>query len=232
MKERKLADRCLQPEQLEAVLRDGPDTRQQAHLEECAACRTLVASYRTFESDEPLPAGADPAAATARLDAFVDGLTGEAAEADAEPAVVGASGPRWWTRPAWRPALAAVLLVAVGGLWWWAGDEGVVKPSGVLRDGSVASDSGFAVRATAADERWALRWTPAAGADGYRVRILDAGLNEILRLDAGPAMEYTLIRADHPELAGPGPWFASIEAVKAGDLLRRTDVVELTSGAP
>ena len=64
-----MSDRCYQPEEFDGLLELEPDDEGRAHLCECARCHGRLLAYEEFLRDRSVPPGADPADASAHLDA-------------------------------------------------------------------------------------------------------------------------------------------------------------------
>ncbi|MBU2500126.1 hypothetical protein KJ682_02240 [bacterium] len=215
---------CFGPEDLDSLVDGTASQALQGHLEACRECRLLLAEYRSFLAAEPT-AGADPAAADARLDRLWDRV----------PA------PSWrvvrprrtfFSGPAWRPTLAAACIAAALLLVLIPRVDGPGDgPSGVMR-GTDPAGTGFLLDTleTLPSGRIRVTWSAFAGADGYRVEVLDQELTVVHRQDAAEGeLEAQVVPDSLPE--GAGPFFVRSLALAAGSELERTPLRELP-GSP
>jgi hypothetical protein len=226
-----MSDDCIEVERIPEVLELPADDPTRRHVEMCARCSVILASYQTFIKEE-MVAGADPDDAKVRLTAFLSSEIGAPREAVDE--VPGAKEPlqrgllprfmkTLFMRPAWVAAL--LIIIAAGILWWrpWTPDETVLRgPSrrGVSQALTLSAPqrlSGGGIR---------LEWTPMAGADNYQVRIYDNNLNEIARLEpeSGTSLiiDLSLLPVDTPDEV---IW--RVVALEGGDEIGSSDPASL-----
>lgn len=212
---------CFGPDDLDTMVDETADQAQADHLETCRDCRLLLAEYRSFLAAEPAP-GADLAGAAAALDRLWD-------EVQAPPPVLVVRPRRGFlSGPAWRPTLAAACIAAALLLVLIPRVDGPGDgPSGVMR-GTDSGGAGFLLDTieTLPSGRIRVIWPAFAGADGYRLEVLDTGLAVIRRLDAAEGELAAQVVTDSLP-AGGGPFFVRVLALAAGAELERTPLREL-----
>jgi len=94
-----------------------------------------------------------------------------------------ASRPWWIAFP--RPALAmAAVIVAVSGIWF------TTRPRSTALRG--AQDVPVILEPRRVAESLEIRWTPVAGAEGYRLSFVDDSMREIAAVEAWPGTRYSL----------------------------------------
>ena len=220
-----MKNHCITAEELDVVVSGSADPGRRAHLEECAACRALVAEYRCFLAADPVP-GARPKEAPP---AFEDILAGSG---DSPGPARPGTRDSWWraltVRFPWRPVLAAATL-AVAGIILLTPHKGIMRqdPSGIMR-GADADSSVFQLAVSPADvpDSWNLRWPALAEAESYRLEVLDGDLQVILARDCSAAHEAHVARKDLPDTAPP-PFFVRVIALKHAAESARTPLREL-----
>ena len=129
----------------------------------------------------------------------------------------------WWFAPAARPALAlAAVLVAVG-LGWW-GLRGGTVPNAV-RDTAPPEAAFTLIAPLARAGSVTLSWTPAPGADSYRLVFYGDHLEELARLD-GLSTTSAVLRADAlpAGLVSKAEVEVEVQAIAGGDVLSRSRV--------
>ena len=222
-----MTDRCLRPEDLDALLEDTASSPWQDHLQGCAACRALLAEYQCFLAAAPA-AGADPVAAAAALEQRLAPALRRAQMQSGSPS---GSGP-WSTFLAglrWRPALAtAALAVALLLVFWPQGTERFADPSGQVR-GPDPDLQDFRVESVERDAagRWIVRWPSVGGATDYRIEILDPHLAVVLSRVPDEATRTALDPADLPTVPLGEAWFVRVVALAADRELGSTPLREL-----
>ncbi|MEZ4386998.1 MAG: hypothetical protein R3D98_05385 [Candidatus Krumholzibacteriia bacterium] len=103
-----MKDQCLDADRIAAALRSGPDHPDRRHLDGCPWCQALAASHDLFLDDRAaLPAEADPEAAAASLEAFLDEHVAGGARSRRR-------GPGRLAATSLVLAVAAVVILAVG----------------------------------------------------------------------------------------------------------------------
>lgn len=215
-----MSGKCYEPADFERLLDLPAGHEDLQHLQDCVACQTEFDLFRSFLSTEPVPAGADLAAANAKLTAFLaDEVVGDTTVI---PGPGSAHRPKWDTRR-WTPVLVAASLVCVAIFVNLGGRDQIDVPSGVVRDLSVASPD-VSIRAEATPSGFHLSWQGPPTADEYQVVIMDPALDELERVVVTGSRQLQLDTAEHPWLAGAGPILWRVEAKLAGDEIARSAV--------
>ncbi len=223
-----MSEHCPAIEELETLLALPADDPRRRHVDDCSRCRSLADMLTEFASHPAAPAEAGFAAVDARLRDTIAELTGVTEREDVAVAaspfreVRPASRAPRWSFGALRPAFAfaAVLVVATAGVALWRANS----PGPVMRDASGTAAAAFTASVSPQlDGALRIVWTPAEGADGYRVLFLDPSLREIARLDAISASEVTL-RAE----ALPPGLTHGVEVAWQVEALAGTDRVAVT----
>lgn len=211
-----MTGRCTFADQFAALVNRPAEDPFWHHAQECPDCRALVAAYREFLDPAEHEATFDLDAADADLAARLDQNLDRAVAPDPSPAPVALPDRRNPSR-FWY-ALAAVLLVGVGLVYWPSGgdDAGIALPpaSGVTRgDGTVLAGYEAAFQ----KEGLVVRWPADARADACWVVFLDKNLDEVHR---------AVTVADSLLILRPGildrSTFAQVLFVAAGDTLARS----------
>lgn len=221
---------CIPIEEMGSVSRLDPQDHRQQHLKSCARCRALMTAYRDFQEQARVRAGSDPAAAEARLSAFVEhDILGEDVESE-DSSTAGETGLArllrgLFSRPL-RPALvlvgaAAVILVAVTLV-----DFGGETPDHrILRGDETTAEGGLSLNPPHLldDDRVRLSWQAAEGADSYTVIFLGEELHELARLEAGGKTSLELQPSTIQALPGSGtPVLWRVSALSGGDEIARS----------
>jgi hypothetical protein len=147
------------------------------------------------------------------------------------------SGPRSSPRPSRFEALAAMFRAPVGrvglalaavalvaGIGWWS----QFRTPGADAMRGEPETSSFVLEAVRPQaDAVTLRWTPVAGAEGYRLVFRGADLRELARLDVASGVEATL-RAD----ALPARLAAGSQVLVEICALRRGDVIATSPARP
>jgi len=212
-----MKERCIEIEQLDALLRLDAASPRRRHVEECPRCRALLAVYQEFLEDGSIPPGADPSQAATLLRARFAAALQEAPLDRGVGAVKRSAGLislvailRPALRPAW--ALAFVLLLSAG---VYGGRELLRHRDGPSRTRGVpaaaheqpAGRLSLLAARLRSDGSLELRWRRVAQADDYEVRAFGPDLIVAGNFEAGddtlvilPAEE--LRRILPPGLAG------------------------------
>ena len=177
-----MTEPCLPIEELLALSERPESDPRWSHVRACPRCRSRLKAYGIFLSlaqEEPCP-GEEEA---------VEHVTPILREQirKAGPVLQG-TPPK---RPAWFPrrlvpafglaaVVAGVLLLGRGSLPHPGGAGQVREAPSTTRESAVTA----ATVRTLTDGSLELRWSAVASADAYQVRILDAGFQEVARLDA------------------------------------------------
>jgi hypothetical protein len=130
--------------------------------------------------------------------------------------------------PAWRPTLAAACLAATLLLVLIPRVDGPGDgPSGVMR-GTDPAAAGFLLDTLETLPSGGIRvtWSAFAGADAYRVEVLDSGLAVVHRQDAAEGGRVAQVAPDVLS-AGSGPFFVRAVALAGGSEVGRTPLREL-----
>lgn len=218
-----MVDRCPSPELLPELAELPESDPRRRHLESCPACQARLADYRDFMAGgAPCP----PQELRKALGALDAGLRAAIAESAPPEARRDRAGLRRLEHPALRVglALAAILLllVALNAL-----PRGAHKREIRLRVDDELPQTGHGLRLLApelpAGGGLLLRWSPVAGADGYRVRLLAADLSPLAEHDRGAATELRLLPAELRALLGDARVLVwQVEARAGGDPLAQS----------
>jgi hypothetical protein len=224
-----MTDRCLQAEDLDDLVEETIPPAWRDHLQTCAACRALLAEYRSFLAAMPAP-GADPVAAeealARRLEAALPELR-EPAGPPRRPIAPSGRRPLRLTGARWRPALATAVVAAALLLVFWPGEERFTEPSGRARGPEVTPrEFVLGEPELGAGGLWLLQWSPIEQATEYRIEVLDRALAVVLARSGDRAVQLELDPAAMPEGALP-PWFVRVVALAGGRELARTPLREL-----
>lgn len=181
-----MEERCLAIEDLEALPNLPADDPRRRHLETCAACRALAASYREFMTPgEPRPEG-ELRDARRQIGAAL------AKEMDAPRRGRGLVG--WLdflTRPALRPAWGMIAVLAVVLIGWSLWPTGGRMETDLLR----GNEDATTLQATASleqDGRVVVTWLPVADATDYAIILIGEDLEDLARLNVGTVTSYVL----------------------------------------
>jgi len=166
-----MSHRCLDGEDLAALLDLAPDDALRASAEACPRCGSLLAAMDSFIRGDEAPGG-DEEDAMRRLDAFVGS---ELTRTGRRRRTGRLTGPRRILLAA-MPAVAAAVLV----IFLSTGDEGPVDPGGQLRAGSPETAAVTLLPAQDGDGSIELRWQPFASAGQYRVELFTVALDTLL----------------------------------------------------
>jgi hypothetical protein len=218
----------------------APGDERRAHLDRCPRCRNEVVQFRDFMDPADVPAGANADHAERKLAESLSRAR-HASGMGIDPQAVGratTSAPstrrvvpgraRWWDwlvsggRPAWAAALAVVVVVLVlrsgqsppPGEPAMRGQGDVVEVE--LRESRALPQGG--VR---------LAWTPVPRAEGYVVRVLDSGLNEIARRAVTGDSSIVLFPSDVPVAARGTVLGWKVTALSGGGELATSRVAAL-----
>ncbi len=175
-----MKDQCFSPEDLDNLLDMKPEDPKRIHLEDCSACRSLLASYRAFLNPGALPANARAERAHDALADFISQrIEGECVGGETDPGrpsflqgLVGAL-----RGPVLGPVLAlTVVLVAVSVLWLSRDALSPERLNGVVRDLPVDGIEELVARSGLQEGRVLFAWRALPAADAYRIQILSADL--------------------------------------------------------
>jgi hypothetical protein len=209
---------------LELVGRPAQDLEQDwrwNHAQTCPRCRSLLAAYASFaarESGEKVPgeSGAVP-----RLNLF---LQRRILGARPDPTRAGATSQargRFRLFSRWPrllvPAFGAAAIL-IGAFLLVRDDLPAVLHTSALREGPgrSATENVTALPPRVLDGGGiALRWRRIPSAEAYRVRLLDAGLEKVLDLSAGPDTLLVLEQSLLAKQASAVFW--QVEALSQGD---------------
>jgi len=178
-----MTEPCLSIEELLALSERPESDPRWRHVRACPRCRSRLQAYGIFLSlaqEEPSP-GEEEAVAhvTPVLREQIQGAGPVARQPSPQRRA-------WFPRvlvPAFGAAavVAGVLLLGRDLLPHPSGPAAVREAPASVREAVVAAAPARAL----ADGTLDLRWSTVASADAYRVRILDAALQEVARLEAG-----------------------------------------------
>ena len=212
-------DRCLNDDEVLALVRRPAGDPALAHVESCPRCRSRLRAYAAFQAAESDASPAETSAARVRLSQHIAHLAaGPRPEVRAPRSFRLVDGLRALWAPSLRPVVVAatVVLVAGGGML-------VLRVGGersTTMRGNANSRGLFDVaEARAVGGGIELGWDAVPGAEGYRVRLLAPDLTELKTL-TGTGEPRILIPTDSLPLS-PDP---------SGRLAFR--VTALRSGAP
>ncbi len=194
-----MTEPCLPLEELLALAESDADDSRRDHVRRCPRCRSQLKAYGLFTSlvaDDPYP-GEDQA--VARLAATLGDRIGSGGASQGDPRGVQprASSP-WWAPRLLVPALGVAAMIT-GVVLLVRGEIPSTTGAPVVREEPAATRESTVTTLPAhplASGSLELHWQAVAGADAYRVRILDVGLEEIARLDVGASTSFVLTAAD------------------------------------
>ncbi len=203
-----MADRCFDLTELDDLLELEPDDPRREHLGRCPLCSARVEAFKVFLSNQPTP-GSRPEEARATLERFVAQLISP------EPIarkIVAARRPPWPLRTLRRrwvavPAMAVATVIVL--YLTWAPGRGPETPSGRLRMEPTTTATELLVLENGKareDGSISLRWRGVPEATGYRVQLLDAGLDEVASFETGADTALVLLPGRLPRLPGPILW--------------------------
>lgn len=219
-----MTDPCFDSADLDELLSLPADDPRLDHLENCAACRSLLASYRKYLDPGTLPPEARQVEAQRSMQRFI------------EEQIIGVDTPTP-TRPSYLsrlmaslrgPALAPMLvvvfaLVVVTGIWATRDALRPERRTGIVRDLPVSGEeTGMMPVAQVMDGGSRLSWQAIPGADAYRVQILSADLVMEREIDAGNRLSLATEAADPGE-----PRFARVIAARRGDEIARSPLIAM-----
>lgn len=228
-----MKDDCLPIETLERVAALPAGHADRAHLDACTKCQALLRMLREFTAPTPLDE-ADAGALEARLDAMVsdlvaaDARSGEAPRAAAAPVgarIVEFPRPKH-ARRAWRPSVGfgSALAFAAGLAIVSAVAFFALRPAAPLMRGDESAAFHALAPAREADGV-RLAWTRCAGAEQYRVVLMDRRMGTLATRDAGTDTTLVLAHDALPEGVRAGETLGwQVEALSGGDVIERTRV--------
>ncbi len=225
---------CFNPDDLGELLTLPPTDARLSHLDDCPACRTMLASYRKFLDDSANPSGCDRIDAGIRLDSFIrEQILGGAptvTEAEPQRRVFFASILRSLRSPIVRPVLAVGSLLAIALLSWDRFDPGQRnQPPDLLRGEEDRTADSFTSMSAArhADGSFQLTWSVVEGAEVYQVLILSATLDELTRIGVQGETSLRLPAEQIPRSERPAPLFWQVVALRDGQRLDQSRIAAL-----
>jgi hypothetical protein len=213
---------CIRPEDLGALADLAPDDPIRAHLADCPRCQARWQAYRAFLED----AGSPPRSSTEVEAAEVlDGMIrqqfelhgGKGAPARSSP-LTGRRRrfPFQWTRrdlilaPSLVAAAVVILLLAT--------NHSAEGPAPAYRGSESSASLRLDPAQSLADGRIRLVWHTLPGADAYRVRVLDTGLNPVLETAVSADTTAVLRPSELGAAARPGSRFLwRVTALQTGE---------------
>lgn len=220
-----MTDPCPLLDDLLALAERPAQDARWNHVRACPRCRSRLAAYRAFSTTEEgeAPGGEDEA--VPRLRAFLESrILGKPASTDfgARPSSGAGPGIGGLLKSAFNPRFlipaggAAAIVVAI----FLIVRSELPGPSGppIMRE----EPAGYATEAVitsppriSSDGGIELRWRRTASAETYRIRLLDAGMQELRRIEV---RSDTLLVLTASHLAGlKEPVFWQVEALREGD---------------
>jgi hypothetical protein len=227
-----MTEPCLPLEELLALAESEAGDPRRDHVNHCPRCRSRLTAYGFFTSldrDDPCPGEGQ---AVVQLAATLRDRIGSGDLSRAAPARPKARGRSpWWAPRLLVPALGAAAIVA--GVVLLVRDQLPSTPSAPALREEPASLREAVVAALPAqvllDGSLELHWNVVSGADAYRVRLLDAGLEEIARFDAGQGSSFVLTVADLQAWSSRAA-FWQVQALAEGDRIADSAPVALPRG--
>jgi hypothetical protein len=190
---------CIRPEEFGSIEALSADDPARMHLAECPRCQARWKAYRAFLEDANSPARSeDEAAAEAALGSMVRtefGLLEEKETAGRRPRFRRASWRGWLSSRARTRLLiltpsAALVAVAIVML---AANHQPLPGEPAFRGSESSAILRLESPQTLPDGSIRLSWSAAAGADSYRIRVLDTALDPALQITV-PGETSTIIR--------------------------------------
>jgi hypothetical protein len=201
---------CIRPEEfgnIEALCADDPI---RVHLAECPRCQARWKAYRAFLEDASSPArSADEAAAEAALGAMVRtefGLPGAKQAVAREPRSPHAGWRGWFSSRAGTRLLiltpsAALVAVAIVML---AANHRPLPGEPAFRGSESSAILRLESPQALPDGSIRLSWSAVAGADSYRIRVLDTALDPVLQVTVSGETSTVVRMADLGDAARSG----------------------------
>lgn len=217
-------ERCVTPDELDALAMLKPTDRQWDHVRACPRCRALVEAHRLFHSPSPEEL---EAAHTREADLA---LTAHLAALTAMP-IRAASPARepWWRllfAPAMRPALAmATVTVVVAAAMLWPRIAPQELPS-ELRGGPGAKLTVVLLERDA-DRSLTLRWNAIDGATQYRIEFYSAALERVADTLIVGTTSATIPNRSRLGATTADAQLVRVVALNNGDVLVRSDTAPL-----
>lgn len=208
-----MTEPCLRLENLLAIAAGEREDPRRDHVRDCPRCRSRLKAYGLFTSLETQGACPGEERAVAQLTATLRDRIGVSESLPARPARV-----PWWTPRRLVPACGAAAILLGGFLLV---QDDLRRPGGepIAREAPASPlDAGLspAPARPRADGALELSWSPVPGADAYRVRLLDAGLQELARFDAGARTSLALT-AESLRAWSDRATYWHVQALAAGD---------------
>jgi hypothetical protein len=213
-----LSTSCIKPEDLGGVADLAPDHPVRLHLSSCARCQARWKAYLSFLADkDPIPGARDEAAGEV-LAGLIDLQFGTAAPVRR---VRRSPFDRWKGRFLILTPAAAVIVVAL--LILGHGERGRA-PEQVLRGPETAAIFGLEIPVVQPDGRLRLAWRALAGADAYRVRVFNTGLDRVFESPAQSETTLVLTPSEFRPAGPPGsPLLWRVIALRRGEEMGMSD---------
>ncbi len=221
-----MTDRCFGPEDLDDLLTLSEDDPRREHLHSCSACRSLLASYRTYLDPVELPPAARKDEARDSMRRFIEEQIGGRAGNPKNREPFSLSRLLDSLRgPALVPALVLIAALAVVTILWSTREA--MRPerlSGIVRDLPVDENAGGLMNPVAifSGDTIELGWRAVEGADSYRVEILSTDLTPEREIEAGDELAARL----EPSADGEARFWRVI-ALRNGDEIARSRLLAL-----
>lgn len=206
-------ERCLRPDEMEAVESLAPESWERRHIDNCPRCSALLSTYTEFLRDRSIPEGSDLEDAGARLRPAFRGATlqGTDPEKTARKSMGRSAGGRR-LRVGWvwvlGPAAAAALLVlglrtGTGFLRGGPGPDPLRGPKASEEEALPGRLVVFEPRPRGTDGL-ELRWRSTPEVSSYEVILFRGDLEEFIRF--GPLADTVCVirRKDLPSGISPG----------------------------
>jgi len=205
---------CIRPEDFGDVDALPADHPTRVHLAACARCQARWRAYRSFLEDaEPQPRSRPEAEADTALNGMIRTEFG-IPEAEREPARRSGAGG-WRRRLLILTPSAAVLAVAIVML---ATSHRTGIPEPAFRGEGPNSTLTLESPRRLPDGGFRVAWSAIAGADAYRVRVLDTALNPVFETTVGAETSAILHPSDLGASARPGTGFVwRVTALREGE---------------
>lgn len=200
----------LSPEEFARLVALPPDHPERLLAEQSPEFAARQRLLEAFESQAQDVAGSADAASAGRE--LVARLT------RAAPMAPSTTRRHAWRTPRFAVAAAAALALAASSLWWAARP----RPEPAVRGDAGASEFVLLAPVVVRDGV-ELRWTPATGADRYRILLHGADLREVARIEVEAGTRVVLRPASLPrEIASGSELLAEVEAMRRGEPIGRT----------
>lgn len=218
-----VSDECYRAENLGEVIAAIRQGKHPAHLDACARCRALVASYQAFLDPPDLPTSAELEDVARRVRIPV--AAGAVPESQETPLGFLRRLMRVFEIPWLRPAVAAGLVGLAVIVYLGVRPEGIFEPrSGVLRGDVPATSATVRLlpMQAAADGGLILTWQAVPEADAYAVIFYRVDLSEIARREIAAGTTLTLRPEELAPLRAGEPRYWQVVAQRSGAELMRS----------